>query len=124
MSLRLLTETLPLITSLLIPCLSSVALSSIYSVCEGHEHQHLVAGLLNNLKDSVQAVANVELQNLSSIRIDRTSADLQQLVDMLQAALTAVTDSPSVVTHSQLFLEEAGSTWLAAGSAGLRGLRG
>jgi hypothetical protein len=41
-----------------------------------------VAGLFNNLQHGVQPVANVELKNLSSIRIDRTSADLQQLVDI------------------------------------------
>ena len=49
---------------------------------EGHKDQHLVAGFFNNLKHDIQAVADIELQNLPSIRIDRASANLQELVDL------------------------------------------
>ena len=49
---------------------------------ERHKDQHLVAGLLDDFQHGVQSVADVELQDLSTIRIDRTSADLQELVDL------------------------------------------
>ena len=53
------------------------SLEQLYSVCEGYEHQHLVARLFDHLKNNVQPVANVELNDLASIRIDRTTADLE-----------------------------------------------
>jgi len=48
---------------------------------ERYEDQHLVACLLDDFQHHVQAVGHVELKHLTSIRIDRTSADLEQLVE-------------------------------------------
>ena len=51
-------------------------------VGEGDEHQHLVAGLLDDLQHGVEAVGDVELQHRAIIRVDCTSADLEQLVQL------------------------------------------
>ena len=71
---------------------------------ERHEDQHLTGGFLNDFQHGVDAVADVELQHLTSVRVDRASANLEQLVDACSGVDRADLFAPSFDQHLALKL--------------------
>ena len=60
--------------------LGKVGLQQFDGVRERYEYQYLTSSFFDNFRDHVQAVRYIELDDFSIVRIDRTTADLQEFV--------------------------------------------
>ena len=72
---------------------------------EWHEDQHLVRGFLDDFQHHVKSVGYIELYDFSSIRIDRTTTNLEQLVNLNRCVDCANLFSASLNQHLVLELQ-------------------